>query len=103
MSLAPFTPTRSFAECHNLLTAEGRLLEMETALVEGKYMKRVWKNLWPNMRTFWLETAKKWSSRDYLVFEDGSQWTYYQMMRWTVEIAKLLHHKFHVGLGDRGI
>lgn len=45
----------------------GMLHEMETCLVNGR-VYRVYKNLWPSMRDFWLSSVSKYADNTYTVF-----------------------------------
>jgi hypothetical protein len=49
--------------------APGMPHELETCLVDGR-IYRVYKNLWPSMREFWLSAVDKYSDKTYIVFED---------------------------------
>ena len=51
-----------------ILCAPGALHELETRLIDGR-LQRVYKNLWPSLREFWLWASKEHSNATYVVFE----------------------------------
>ncbi|KAJ7703176.1 hypothetical protein B0H17DRAFT_92476 [Mycena rosella] len=64
-----FQPKLSFEEADKIMCASGMPHEIETCLVDGR-VQRVYKNLWPSLRDFWLACASKNSNKTYIVFED---------------------------------
>ncbi|KAF8829808.1 hypothetical protein HHX47_DHR2000316 [Lentinula edodes] len=61
-------PKRDFAEVERLLCAPGNLHEVETRVIDG-LVQRVYKNLWPSIRAFWLTAVQLHGEKTYAVFE----------------------------------
>ena len=98
--MATFKPARSLEECQKLLTAPGSLLELDTVVINGR-KTTVWKNLWPNLRAYWMLYGKTWSQREYVVFEN-ERYTYRQMFDKSSKLASMLREVYGVKKGDRG-
>ncbi|KZS88686.1 acetyl-CoA synthetase-like protein, partial [Sistotremastrum niveocremeum HHB9708] len=97
--MATFKPARSLEECQKLLTAPGSLLELDTVVINGR-KTTVWKNLWPNLRAYWMLYGKTWSAREYVVFEN-ERYTYGQMFEKSSKLASMLREVYGVRKGDR--
>ncbi|CAA7257483.1 unnamed protein product [Cyclocybe aegerita] len=93
------SPKRSLAETEALLTAPGSIHETQTTLVDGR-LYRVYKNLWPSLRDFWLAAVAQYSPDTYIVYEDG-RLTYLQVHARAVKAAALLRNTYGVKKGDR--
>ncbi|KAF9475541.1 acetyl-CoA synthetase-like protein [Pholiota conissans] len=92
-------PARTLPETEALLTAPGSIHELETALVDGR-MYRVYKNLWPSLREFWLSAVSQYSTDTYIVFED-QRLTYSQVHTRAIKVAGLLRNIYNIKKGDR--
>jgi len=80
-----------------LLTSPGSLHEVETCLVDGR-LQRVYKNLWPSLREFWLNAVSKYSNDIYIVYED-QRLTYRQVHHRAVKVAALLQNIYGIQKG----
>lgn len=98
--MAAFKPARTLEECHKILTAPGSVLEVDTAVINGRKMK-VWKNLWPNLRAYWMLYGNTWSKSEYIVFEK-ERYTYGEMFEKSAKLASMLREVYGVKKGDRG-
>ncbi|KAF9012333.1 hypothetical protein BDQ17DRAFT_1343710 [Cyathus striatus] len=92
-------PKRTLAETDDILSAPGSIHELETALVDGR-LYRVYKNLWPSLREFWLSAAKQYAQHTYIVFE-GRRLTYQQVHERAVKVAALFSRVYGIQKGDR--
>ena len=81
-----------------LLTAPGSIHELETALVEGR-LYRVYKNLWPSLRDFWLSAVSQYADDTYIVYED-QRLTYGQVHSRSVQIAGMLRKVYGIKKGS---
>ncbi|KNZ77743.1 2-succinylbenzoate--CoA ligase [Termitomyces sp. J132] len=64
-----WTPVRTLEETEAILCAPGHLHEVETVFLDGR-PQRIYKNLWPSMRSLWLSSVKKYRHKIYLVSGD---------------------------------
>ncbi|KAE9391780.1 acetyl-CoA synthetase-like protein [Gymnopus androsaceus JB14] len=92
-------PQRTVEECNRIITAPGALHELETRVIDGS-VKRVYKNLWPSLRVFWLSVCELHRDKIYIVYED-ERFTYQQMLEKSVQAAVMLRDSYKVGKGDR--
>ncbi|KAH9485387.1 Long-chain-fatty-acid--CoA ligase FadD13 [Psilocybe cubensis] len=92
-------PLRSLAESESLLTAPGTVHEVETVFVDGR-LQRVYKNLWPSLREFWLSAVSQYSDDTYVVYED-QRLTYSQVHARAVRAAGVFRDVFGIKKGDR--
>ncbi|KAJ6593920.1 hypothetical protein B0H19DRAFT_40733 [Mycena capillaripes] len=92
-------PKRSLEETDAIMCGPGMPHEMETCLVDGRAY-RVYKNLWPSMRDFWLSSVGKYSEKTYIVFE-GQRLTYGQVHERVVATAAVFRNLYKVQKGDR--
>ncbi|KAK7695997.1 hypothetical protein QCA50_000637 [Cerrena zonata] len=90
---------RSLAECDTILCAPGMPHEVECRLVEG-YMQKVYKNLWPSLRNFWLEAATQYAERTYVVYED-KRLSYENLLRQSLSAAAVFKDVYNIRKGDR--
>ncbi|KAJ7170536.1 hypothetical protein C8R43DRAFT_979746 [Mycena crocata] len=96
---AQWEPKRSLRETDAIMCGPGMPHEMETCLVDGR-INRVYKNLWPSMRVFWLSSVSKYSEKTYIVCED-ERFTYGQVHDMAVGTAALLRNAYGIEKGDR--
>ena len=73
--------------------------EVETCLVGGR-VQRVYKNLWPSVRDFWLSNCAQHGDKTWLVFE-GERMTYKEAMEQSARAAVMLRDVYRVQKGDR--
>jgi len=83
----------------DLLTSPGSIHEVETTLVDGR-LHRVYKNLWPSLRDFWLFAVAQYSGDVYIVYED-QRLTYGQVHTYVTKVAGLFRDVYGIkkGLG----
>lgn len=62
-------PKRTLQECDRIMTAPGAVYEWEQKTIFGRDL-RVFKNLPPSLRDFWLLASQAWADREYLVLGD---------------------------------
>ncbi|KAF9441643.1 acetyl-CoA synthetase-like protein [Macrolepiota fuliginosa MF-IS2] len=94
-----WAPQLSLAETDAILCAPGSIHETETTLVEGR-LYRVYKNLWPSCRDFWLSAVKQYADRTYIVYED-QRLTYCQVHERAIKVAALFRRVYGIRKGDR--
>ncbi|KAJ6586943.1 hypothetical protein DFH09DRAFT_1142040 [Mycena vulgaris] len=92
-------PKLSLDEADAIMCGPGMPHEMETCLVDGR-IYRVYKNLWPTMRDFWLASVSKYSDKTYIVFED-ERLTYGQVHDRAIEAAAIFRDLYNIKKGDR--
>ncbi|KAF7361874.1 2-succinylbenzoate--CoA ligase [Mycena venus] len=66
---ARWEPKRSLEETDAIMCRPEALHEMETRLIDSR-VYRVYKNLSPSLRDFWLSAVDKYSEATYLVYEE---------------------------------
>ncbi|KAK0219288.1 hypothetical protein EDD85DRAFT_865852 [Armillaria nabsnona] len=94
-----WTPKRSLSETEDILCGPGCAHEVETRLIDGKLLK-VYKNLAPTLRAFWVSAAEKNGDKTYIVF-DGERYTYRQVFDSSVRTAGIFYTVYGVRKGDR--
>ncbi|KAG6915675.1 hypothetical protein DXG01_010464 [Tephrocybe rancida] len=72
----------------------GSLHELETRYIDGR-VQRVYKQLWPSLRTFWLWAAAEHAPLTYAVFED-QRVTYIQTFEQSVRMAGIYRDVYGV-------
>ncbi|KAJ3998753.1 hypothetical protein F5050DRAFT_1566486 [Lentinula boryana] len=92
-------PHRSVEECNRIIIAPGALHELETRVIRGS-VQRVYKNLWPSLRVFWLAVCKLHEDKIYIVYEE-ERFTYKQMLEKSIKAAAVLANSYNVRKGDR--
>ncbi|KAJ3742665.1 hypothetical protein DFH05DRAFT_1501677 [Lentinula detonsa] len=92
-------PHRSVEECNRIIVAPGSLHELETRVIRGS-VQRVYKNLWPSLRVFWLAVCKLHEDKIYIVYEE-ERFTYKQMLEKSMKAAAVLANSYNVRKGDR--
>ncbi|KAJ3782516.1 hypothetical protein GGU10DRAFT_318455 [Lentinula aff. detonsa] len=92
-------PHRSVEECNHIIVAPGSLHELETRVIRGS-VQRVYKNLWPSLRVFWLAVCKLHEDKIYIVYEE-ERFTYKQMLEKSIKAAAVLANSYNVRKGDR--
>lgn len=86
-----------FFAAEALLTSPGSIHEIETTLVDGR-LHRVYKNLWPSLREFWLSAVTQYSGDIYIVYED-QRLTYGQVHTRAIKVAGLFRDSYSIKKG----
>ncbi|PBK98204.1 long-chain-fatty-acid-CoA ligase [Armillaria gallica] len=94
-----WTPRCSIEEADRILTGTGSLLEIETRLIDGRVLK-VWKNLWPSLRLFFLHSVGKHTDKAYIVYE-GERYTFGETLEKAVKCAAIFRDLYGIKKGDR--
>ncbi|KAJ7667988.1 hypothetical protein DFH06DRAFT_1184159 [Mycena polygramma] len=92
-------PQRTLAEVDAILGAPGSLTETETRLIDGR-VQRVYKNLWPSVRVFWLWASDIYADRTYLIYEN-QRYTYKEVFERSLKAAAIFNDVYRVKKGDR--
>lgn len=82
-----------------MLCSPGSLHELQTVLVDGR-LQRVYKNLWPSLRAFWLWTSTQHADRTYIVFEN-QRFTFGQIRERAIKTASIYRNIYRIQKGDR--
>lgn len=80
-----------------LLTSPGTIHQVSTTLIDGR-LQRVYKNLWPSLRQFWLSAVSQYTEDTYIVFEHD-RWTYRQVHDRAVKWAGIFVKKYDIQKG----
>ncbi|KAL0575747.1 hypothetical protein V5O48_006234 [Marasmius crinis-equi] len=91
----PWSPKRSLLETDSLLCAPGTMHEMETRLVDGR-LQRVYRNLWPSSRDFWLSSVAEHGPKTYIVEPGRQRTTYQQLHEQAMETANLFYRVYGI-------
>ncbi|KAF9451706.1 acetyl-CoA synthetase-like protein [Macrolepiota fuliginosa MF-IS2] len=96
--MSDWKPKRTLAEAEAILCAPGTPHELETRLIDGR-LQRVYKNVWPSLRTFWLQAAKEHADAVYIVY--GKQrYTYRQVFERSVKAAAVYRDLYGIRKAD---
>ncbi|PBK98188.1 acetyl-CoA synthetase-like protein [Armillaria gallica] len=99
MNAKRWNPCCSVEEADRILTAPGSILEIETRVVDGRVSK-VWKNLWPSIRAFFLQSVNEHAEKTYVVFEQ-ERYTFQEILNEAVKCAAIFRDVYRVKKGDR--
>ncbi|KAK0502199.1 hypothetical protein EDD18DRAFT_1139698 [Armillaria luteobubalina] len=99
MNTKKWNPCCSLEEADRILTAPGSMLEIETRVVDDRVSK-VWKNLWPSIRAFFLQFANEHAEKTYLVFEK-ERYTFKEILDEAVKCAAIFRDVYKVKKGDQ--
>ena len=88
-----------FLSAEAMLCAPGMPHEMETRLIDGR-VQRVYANLWPSLRDFWIFFSNEHRDKTYIVFEDH-HWTYGETAARVAKAACVYRHVYGIQKGDR--
>ena len=80
-----------------ILCAPGQMHELETRLIDGR-LQRVYKNLWPTLRVFWLWAAQQNKDAVYAVFENQRH-TFAEIFQRSLKAAAMYHDVYGVRKG----
>ncbi|KAK0435717.1 hypothetical protein EV421DRAFT_1908415 [Armillaria borealis] len=83
----------------DILCGPGCPHEVETRLIDGKLLK-VYKNLVPTLRDFWVSAVEKNGDKTYIVF-DSERLTYRQVFDRSVRTAGVFYTVYGIRKGDR--
>ena len=72
---------------------------MESRVIEGR-VQRVYKNLWPSLREFWLWAAAEHRDATYVVLE-SDRFTFAEIMEQALHAATVFKDSYDVRKGDR--
>lgn len=116
--MAQWTPKRSLEECKYcvsplcivcllllvvtgdaILCGKGMPHEMESRVIDGR-IQRVYKNLWPSLRAFWLWAAAEHCDSVYIVYEN-QRLTFNDVMKRSLQAAAFLRNVYKIQKGDR--
>ncbi|KAI0092719.1 hypothetical protein BDY19DRAFT_501652 [Irpex rosettiformis] len=92
-------PKRTMAECHAIMTAKGMPWEIETRLIKGK-VQRVYKNLQPSLRDFWLDIAPQHKEQTYVVCGQ-ERLSYGTAFEQSLKVATVFERVYGIQKGDR--
>ncbi|KAH8818740.1 hypothetical protein DL96DRAFT_1621842 [Flagelloscypha sp. PMI_526] len=95
----PYAQKHPMAEIDALLSGEGMLHEVETKVIDGR-VQRVFKNLWPNMRTFFFWATDAHEDKTAFIF-DGKTITYNDIRNQAIKAAAVFKSVYHIRKGDR--
>lgn len=70
---------------------------LDTILVDGR-LQRVYKNLWPSLREFWLASVTNFGPDTYIVYED-QRLTYSQVHSHVLRLAQTLRRVYAIRKG----
>ncbi|KAF4623121.1 hypothetical protein D9613_001373 [Agrocybe pediades] len=94
-----WSPKRSIAQVNAILTGPSQMHETETRLIDGLFL-RVYKNLWPSLRIFWLWAANEHKDAVYVVFENQRH-TFADVFQRSLKAAAMFRDVYGVHKGDR--
>ncbi|KAF9495672.1 acetyl-CoA synthetase-like protein [Pleurotus eryngii] len=94
-----WSPRRSLAQTEEILVAPGSLHELQTSLIDGR-LYRVYKNLWPSLREFWLWASNEHADKTYVVFE-SQRYTYREIFQRSLKAASIYQDVYSIRKGDR--
>ncbi|KAF9268898.1 acetyl-CoA synthetase-like protein [Marasmius fiardii PR-910] len=98
--VSTWSPKRSLLETDSILCAPGSLHEMETRLIDGR-LQRVYRNLWPSIRDFWLSSVSQHGLETYIVEPGRQRTTYQQVHEQVIKAANLFYRVYGIRKGDR--
>lgn len=81
------------------MTGPGMPWEIETRLVKGK-VQRVYKNISPSLRAFWLDVAPQHKDKTYIVYGE-ERLSYGSVFEQSLKAATVLEHVHGIQKGDR--
>ncbi|THV08574.1 acetyl-CoA synthetase-like protein [Dendrothele bispora CBS 962.96] len=96
---SPWKPVRTVEECNKIISGPGSTFEVETQLVGGR-VYRVYKNLWPSLRAFFLWAHDEYKDKTYVVSED-KEYTYRQTLERAAKAASIFTNIYGLKKGDR--
>ncbi|KAF5391797.1 hypothetical protein D9757_001657 [Collybiopsis confluens] len=99
MTSANWKPKRSFEEVEKILCAPGALHELQTREIDGQVL-RVYKNLWPSLRVFWLYVMQLHGSKTCVTFEN-QRLTFTELGERAMKAASIFRNVYGVKKGDR--
>ncbi|KAJ3932391.1 MAG: hypothetical protein NXY57DRAFT_119932 [Lentinula lateritia] len=94
-----WSPKRTHDEVDKILCAPNALHELATREIDG-LVQRVYKNLWPSLRVFWLSVSKQHSDKTCVVYEN-QRLTFGEVAERAARAASIFRNLFGVKKGDR--
>ncbi|KAF9463755.1 hypothetical protein BDZ94DRAFT_1257980 [Collybia nuda] len=94
-----WVPAISFAEADKIICAPGTNLEIETRVISGR-VQRVYKNLWPSCRAFFLWATNEHGDKPSVVFEN-KRYTFRDMLGQATRCAAVFRDVYGIKKGDR--
>lgn len=95
---AAWVPKRSMEEVEKLLCALGSQHELETILLHGR-VTRVYKNLFPSLRSFWLWAVNEYRNKPYIGYEER-RYTFEDIFNESVKAAAAFREVYGIQKGD---
>ncbi|KAF9041971.1 acetyl-CoA synthetase-like protein [Hymenopellis radicata] len=99
--MASWIPKYSLAEVDKLICTPGvgSPFEVEERVIDGR-LQRVYKNLYPSVRKFWLWATNMHSDMTYVTFEQ-QRYSFKDMLNMSAKTAALFRERYSVQKGDR--
>ncbi|KAJ8080081.1 hypothetical protein PM082_016909 [Marasmius tenuissimus] len=97
--MTDWKPKRTLQECDRIITAPGSVHELETRVVNGR-VQRVYKNMWPSLRAFWLWACEEHKDKTFIVY-GSERHTYSQALARSAKAAHMLRAVHGIRKGDR--
>lgn len=94
-----WVPKRTLKEVDKLLCAPGSQHEMETILLHGR-LTRVYKHLFPSLRSLWLWAVNEHKEKPYIVYE-GETFTFQHIFNESLKAAAAFRDVYGIRKGDR--
>ncbi|KAJ3972171.1 hypothetical protein EV361DRAFT_907039 [Lentinula raphanica] len=94
-----WVPKRTNDEVDRILCAPDALHAMETREIDGQ-VQRVYKNLWPSVRAFWLTISKSHADKTCVVYENQRP-SYGEVAERAAKAASIFRHVYGIKKGDR--
>ncbi|KAJ3742721.1 hypothetical protein DFH05DRAFT_1527316 [Lentinula detonsa] len=98
-STTTWNPKRTHDEVDKILCAPNALHELETREINGQ-VQRVYKNLWPSLRVFWLTVSKLHPNKTCVVYEN-QRLTFGEVAERAIRAASIFQNVYGVQKGDR--
>ncbi|KAG7088033.1 hypothetical protein E1B28_012069 [Marasmius oreades] len=97
--MTDWKPERTVEECNKILCAPGTPHELERRVVDGR-VQRVYKNLWPSLRDFWLWACNEHTDKTFIVYEK-QRYSYAQTLARAAKAADMFRTVYGIQKGDR--
>ncbi|KAF8913879.1 hypothetical protein CPB84DRAFT_1757805 [Gymnopilus junonius] len=96
---SPWSPKRTLTEVNDILMGPGQMHEVETRLIDGQLL-RVYKNVWPTLRVFWLWAAQQHKEAVYAVFYN-TRHSFAHVLDQSLRAASMYYDVYNIRKGDR--
>lgn len=94
-----WNPVRTLAQTEAILCAPGKPHELDTKIIDG-CQYRIYKNLWPSIRQFWLSCVDEHADKIHIVYED-QRFSYREIHERALKVAGIFQHEYDIRKGDR--